>query len=59
MKPWYLPLTFEPLGIALVEDTLLINWLQNFMAGLAGSGELKRLHEKWLNKGDWVSQSPE
>jgi len=52
-------LTFEPLGIATVEDTLLINWLQNFMVGLNGSGELKRLHETWLNKGDWISQLPE
>jgi hypothetical protein len=30
--------TFEPLGIAVPEDTLLINFLQNFMRVLEGSG---------------------
>lgn len=52
-------LTFEPLGIAITEDALLSNWLQNFMLRLNGSGELKRLTEKWLNDGSWVSQLPE
>ena len=52
-------LTFEPLGIAVTEDALLINWLQNFMLRLNSSGELKRLTEKWLNDGSWVSQLPE
>lgn len=52
-------LTFEPLGIAVTEDALLINWLQNFMLRLNGSGELKRLTEKWLKDGSWVSQLPE
>ena len=52
-------LTFEPLGIAVTEDALFINWLQNFMLRLNGSGELKRLTEKWLNDGSWVSQLPE
>jgi len=52
-------LTFEPLGIAVTEDALLINWLQNFMLRLNGSGELKRLTEKWLKDGSWISQLPE
>jgi polar amino acid transport system substrate-binding protein len=52
-------LTFEPLGIAVTEDALLINWLQNFMVRLNGSGQLKRLTEKWLKDGSWVSQLPE
>lgn len=52
-------LTFEPLGIAVAEDALFINWLQNFMVGLTGSGELKRLTEKWLKDGAWISQLPE
>ena len=52
-------LTFEPLGIAITEDALLINWMQNFMLMLKGSGELKRLTEKWLKDGSWVSQLPE
>lgn len=49
-------LTFEPLGIAVMEDALMINWLQNFMTGLNTSGELKRLTEKWLNDGPWVQE---
>ncbi len=52
-------LTFEPLGIATTEDALLINWLQNFMISLNGSGELKQLTEKWLKDGSWISQLPE
>jgi len=52
-------LTFEPLGIAVSKDALFINWLQNFMLMLNGSGELKRLTEKWLKDGSWVSQLPE
>ncbi|MBL0713830.1 MAG: transporter substrate-binding domain-containing protein, partial [Desulfosarcina sp.] len=42
------PLTFEPLGIAMAEDALLINWVQNFLITLKGSGELKKMHPKWL-----------
>ena len=49
-------LTLEPLGIAVTEDTLLINWLQNFLLGLNGSGELKRLMETWLNDGPWIQE---
>ena len=52
-------LTFEPLGIAVAEDALLINWLQNFTLMLNGSGQLKQLSEKWLKDGSWVSQLPE
>jgi polar amino acid transport system substrate-binding protein len=52
------PLTFEPLGIAMPEDTLLINWVQNFLVILEGSGELKKMHEKWLRGGSWVNELP-
>ncbi len=52
------PLTFEPLGIALPEDTLLINWMQNFLVMLEGSGELKKMHQKWMNGGAWVNELP-
>lgn len=37
------PLTFESLGVALPEDTLLINWVENFMGLLKGSGLLKKM----------------
>jgi len=52
------PLTFEPLGIAMPEDTLLINWVENFMVTLQGSGQLKAMHDKWLNGGSWIDELP-
>jgi polar amino acid transport system substrate-binding protein len=52
------PLSFEPLGIAMPEDTLLINWTQNFLNSFQGTGELKKLNEKWLNPGSWINDLP-
>lgn len=52
------PLTFEPLGIAMAEDTLLINWVENFMLFLQGTGQLKKMHVQWLNGGPWVNELP-
>jgi polar amino acid transport system substrate-binding protein len=52
------PLTYEPLGIALQEDTLLINWMQNFLVTLEGSGEMKKIHQKWMKGGSWVNDLP-
>ena len=52
------PLTFEPLGIAMPEDALLINWVQNFLSTLQGSGRLKELHKQWLGGGPWVQELP-
>ncbi len=51
-------LTFEPLGIAVKPNTLLINWLRNFMIMLEGSGQLKLLGQKWFENGDWIKQLP-
>jgi polar amino acid transport system substrate-binding protein len=51
-------LTFEPLGIAMQEDTLLINWVQNFLNQFQGTGELKKVSEKWLNPGSWIDDLP-
>lgn len=51
-------LTFEPLGIAVQEDTLLINWLQNFMIMLEGSGQLKILNKRWFQDASWVKELP-
>ncbi|MDX1708749.1 MAG: transporter substrate-binding domain-containing protein [Desulfobacterales bacterium] len=47
-------LTFEPLGIAVKEDALLINWLTNFMKMLDGSGELQMLNKRWFKNSDWI-----
>ena len=52
------PLTFEPLGIAMPEDTLLVNWVQNFMTLLKGNGQLQEMHKKWLSGGKWVDELP-
>ena len=51
-------LTYEPLGIAVPEDALLINWLQNFMMALEGSGQLKLLNKAWFEDGSWIKELP-
>jgi len=50
--------TYEPLGIAVPEDALLINWLQNFMMMLDGSGQLKSLNNRWFQDGSWIKELP-
>ena len=45
------PLTFEPLGIAMAEDGLLINWTRNFLNTLQGTGQLKKLLPAWAVRG--------
>jgi polar amino acid transport system substrate-binding protein len=50
--------TVEPLGIAIPEDVLLINWLSNFLNMLEASGQLKGLTEKWFQNGDWIKELP-
>lgn len=52
-------LTYEPLGIAVPEDTLLINWLQNFMTALEGSGQLKIMNQRWFKDGSWIKELAE
>ena len=52
------PLTFEPLGIAMPEDALLINWVQNFLNQVHGTGEMKKLTERWLTAGSWIDELP-
>ena len=51
-------LTFEPLGIAVSEDALLINWLQNFMMALEGSGQMKIMNQRWFQDGSWIKELP-
>ena len=51
-------LTFEPLGIAVREDALLINWLQNFMVMLNGSGQIERLNKRWFQDASWIKELP-
>ena len=50
--------TVEPLGIAVHEDTLLINWLGNFLNMLEASGQMKMLNKRWFQDGSWLKQLP-
>ncbi len=44
----------EPLGIALPgHDPLLINWVDNFLKALQGSGDLKKMAEYWIKNEVW------
>ena len=53
------PLTYEPIGVALPgNDPLLINWMQNFLGTLEGSGELEDLRAKWFTDGSWIKELP-
>jgi len=52
-------LTFEPLCIAMPEDTLLINWMENFMMTAEGSGVLDALRNHWFNETVWMKELPE
>lgn len=51
--------TVEPLGIALpANDPLLVNWVQNFLKTLEGTGGLLKLEERWFKDGSWVKELP-
>jgi len=51
------PLTYEPLGIAVpANDPLLINWTENALANLEGSGILDELKLKWFARGAWLNK---
>ena len=53
------PFTYEPLGIALpANDPLLINWVENFLVTLEGSGALEMLTEKWFKDSSWLKKLP-
>jgi polar amino acid transport system substrate-binding protein len=50
-------LTYEPIGIALPpNDPLLINWAQNALNNIEGSGQLDDLKLKWFAEGDWLNK---
>jgi len=52
-------LTYEPIGIALpADDPLLLNFVQNLLQGLALSGRLDELQERWFTRADWLDKLP-
>lgn len=51
--------TVEPLGIVLpANDPLLVNWVDNFLQVLEGTGTLTKLHERWFKDGSWLKELP-
>jgi polar amino acid transport system substrate-binding protein len=49
------PLTFEPIGIAVpANDPLFLNFLENVLNSLKGSGELQMMMQKWFKDGAWL-----
>ena len=53
------PFTYEPIGVAMPDgDPLLVNWVQNFLVVLNGSGDLKNMRERWFNDASWLKDLP-
>ncbi|UCG14005.1 MAG: transporter substrate-binding domain-containing protein [Deltaproteobacteria bacterium] len=53
------PLTYEPLGIAVpADDPHLINWVENFLNTVEGSGEMEELKDRWFGDGSWLFRLP-
>jgi polar amino acid transport system substrate-binding protein len=50
-------LTYEPIGIALpAGDPLLLNFIDNALQGLAITGRLDQLQDRWFNDGSWLER---
>jgi len=55
----HVPLTTEPLGLALSPDSMLfLNLVTNYLNTLEETGELAQLKAKWLGDGAWLSRLP-
>ena len=53
------PFTIEPIGIALpAGDPLLVNLVENYLAGMETSGLLARLRMRWFEDASWLDQLP-
>lgn len=50
------PFTFEPLGIAFMEDALLANWMDNFLLLLKGTGRMEYLSQRWFKDSSWMKE---
>ena len=50
-------LTYEPYGIAMPpDDPHFMNWVENFLASMEGSGDVEYLQDKWFKSGDWIER---
>jgi polar amino acid transport system substrate-binding protein len=53
------PFTYEPIGVAVPDgDPLMVNWVQNFLFTLNGSGELKKMADRWFKDASWLKELP-
>jgi len=52
------PLTVEPIGIALPNDPLFMNLVQNYLTAVQGTKVLDRLHKVWFKSGAWLKELP-
>lgn len=53
------PFTFEPIGVAIPDgDPLMVNWVENFLSNLSGSGEMKKMADRWFRDGSWLKDLP-
>jgi polar amino acid transport system substrate-binding protein len=53
------PLTYEPIGAALpANDPLLVNWVENFLNAMEGSGALGMLRKRWFADASWLERLP-
>ena len=51
--------TFDPIGVAMPDgDPLLVNLVQNFLSTLIGSGDLKKMTERWFKDCSWLKELP-
>jgi polar amino acid transport system substrate-binding protein len=54
------PLTYEPVGVGMPgNDPLLLNWMENFLNTLEGSGELDKLKDRWFEDDSWLEEMRE
>jgi polar amino acid transport system substrate-binding protein len=51
------PMSYEPVGVALpANDPLLVNWVQNSLNTIVGTGEMDTLMQRWFKDSSWVKQ---
>ena len=51
------PLTYEPIGIAMpANDPHLVNWVENFLNAVKGSGGLDELRGRWFKDHSWLKK---
>jgi polar amino acid transport system substrate-binding protein len=50
------PFTYEPIGIAMPQDPALMNWMQNFLSILEGTGRLDDLETRWFENASWLNE---